>query len=252
MPVTLRVVGLAVAIAAVGASASAAAAPTAAKPRGEVVALRVDVGPDGHVLSSRPLDTSLALNAIAQQYATKLVLAPAHKDGRAVASSTCLTLALVAEPRPDGSFGLQLKRAINGPCVVVVGKTTPPRVAREQGGLIVLGAKLRDDGSVDAASITTEKSELRVPSMFDQARYVEAATKALRASRFQLDEVDGKPVPAHVSAPFRFGGGPVKPKRGDDKARGGPPPAKDPMPSWNATSLVTGVDLPSIDYTSKP
>lgn len=231
---------------------TAGAAEPGARTRTELVALRVDLGQDGHVLSSRPLDTTLPLNAIAQQYAAKLVLTPARKDGRAVASSTCLTLSLVAEPRPDGSFGLHLKRAINGPCVVSVGKATPPIVSREQGGLIVLGANLRADGSVDAGSISTEKSELRVPSMFDEARYVDAASKSLRACRFQLDTVDGMAVPAHVSAPFRFGGGPTKPGRGKDAPRRGAPPPEDPMPSWNATSLVSGVDLPRIDYTSKP
>ncbi len=243
---------LVLACASASAGAASAAAPDA-RPRSEVVALRVDVGPDGHVLSSKPLDSTLPLNTIAQQYAAKLTLAPARKDGHAVASSTCLTLALVAAPRPDGSFGLHLNRAINGPCVVAVGKATPPKVAPEQGGLVVLGANLKEDGSVDAASISTVKTELRVPSMFDEARYVDAATKSLRASRFELDVVDGKPVPAHVSAPFRFGGGPVKPKRGEEESRrGGEAPPDDPMPSWNATSTVTGIELPKIDYAATP
>ena len=84
---------------------------------------------------------------------------------------------------------------------------------------------------------------------FDQARYEDTAKGALRESHFELDTVAGAPVPAHVSAPFRFGGGPVKPTRREESKRGGLPPMDLMLPSWNATSTQAGVELAKIDYT---
>ncbi len=241
---------LIVATSAASAAAAETGQATGPQARNEVLALHVDVGPDGHVTASRPMNPALPLNAIAQQYASKLAFTPASKDGKPVASTTCLTLGLAAEPQPDGNFALKLKRAINGPCVTTVGKSRPPNVDRKQGGLVVIGANLLADGGVDASSMTVERAELRVASAFDQARYEDTAKGALRATRFELDTVAGAPVPAHVSAPFRFGGGPVKPKRGEEKKRGGAPPPMDLMlPSWNATSTQAGVQLAKIDYT---
>jgi hypothetical protein len=230
--------------------ASAAARAAGPAPRSEVLELRVDVGADGHITASRPMDSSLPLNAIAQRYAAKLAFSPARSNGRAVASTTCLTVGLVAEPQPDGNFALRLKRAVNGPCVAVVGKANPPRIPRGQGALVVIGANLLADGRVDAASMAAERTELRVPSSFDASRFVTAAQRSLRDSRFELDTVDGKPVTAHVSAPFRFGGGPARQKPDEEEARhGAPPPGEFMLPSWNATSTVAGVELPKIDYT---
>lgn len=252
LPTSLAAMLLLAAGAVLPAVAAAVAAPADAAARlplpTQVLALRVELDGSGHVVSSKPLDAQSPLNAVAQQYASKLVFTPARKDGQPASSSTCLTLALATAARPDGTFGLHLKRAINGPCVVSVGKANPPRVPREQGGLVVLGANLKADGRVDASSLSTEKAELRVPSSFDEARYVDAATQALRGTRFELDTVAGQPIPSHVSAPFRFGGGPAKRKHDEEKRRGAPPP-EDPMPSWNAVSSVPGTDLPKIDFT---
>ncbi|CAN5182057.1 hypothetical protein BH11PSE14_BH11PSE14_04910 [soil metagenome] len=232
-----------------GAVAAETGKPPGPQARNEVLALHVDVGPDGRVTASRPMNPALPLNAIAQQYASKLTFTPASKDGKPVASTTCLTLGLAAEPQPDGNFALKLKRAINGPCVIAVGKSRPPNVDRKQGGMVVIGANLRADGHVDASSMAVERAELRVPSAFDQARYEDTAKGALRESHFELDTVAGAPVPAHVSAPFRFGGGPVKPTRREESKRGGPPPMDLMLPSWNATSTQAGVELAKIDYT---
>jgi hypothetical protein len=217
--------------------------------RTETIFLRVSVGADGHVLSTRPFDTRAAMVQVAQQYATKLVFTPATHDGRAVPAGTCLTMRLAAEPRPDGTFGVKLRRAVSGPCVVTVGKTEPPKVGRENGALVVIGADLRADGRVDEQSLAMESAQLRVPSSFAEARYREAAEKSLHGSRFELDTVDGQPVPAHVSVPFQFGGGPGKPPPGEERKRGEPPPDA-PLPSWKSKSLVPNTELASLDYTA--
>jgi hypothetical protein len=226
-----------------------AAADAPARARAETIYLRVAVGADGHVLSTTPFDEHAAMVGVAQQYASKLVFAPAKRDGRPVPAGTCLTMRLAAEPRPDGTFGVKLRRALSGPCVVTVGKTEPPKVGRENGALVVIGADLRADGRVDEQSLAMESAQLRVPSSFAEARYREAAEKSLRGSRFELDTVDGQPVPAHVSVPFQFGGGPGKPPPGEERKRGAPPPDA-PLPSWNSKSLVPNVELASLDYTA--
>jgi hypothetical protein len=216
--------------------------------RTETLYLRASVGADGHVLSTRPFDARAALAQVAQLYAAKLVFTPARRDGRAVPATTCLTMRFVAEPRPDGAFGVRLRRAVSGPCVVTVGKTEAPKVGGENGALVVVGANLQADGHVDPGSLATESVQMRVPSSFAEARYVEAAQKSLRGSRFELDTVDGQPVPAHVSAPIQFGSGPAKPPTGAEGERGVAPDA--PLPSWNARSLLPNVELPKLDYTA--
>jgi hypothetical protein len=238
---------LLLALAAAPALAADAAAP--AKPRSETIFLRVAVGADGHVASTTAFDDKSAMLGLARSYASKLVFTPATRDGRAAAAETCLTVRMVATPRPDGTFAVGLKRAISGPCVVSVGKTEPPRVPRDAGGLVVMGAVVRTDGSVDPASVVVESAQLRVPSSFVEARYRDAAEKSLRATRFEADKVDGKPVAAHVSVPFQFGRGPTRPDRKDEGRRGVPPPEV-PLPSWNAKSLEPNVRLASIDFTA--
>jgi hypothetical protein len=225
-----------------------AAADAPAQVRSETLFLRVAVGADGHVLSATPFDDHAAMAGVAQQYASKLVFAPAKREGRAVPATTCLTVRLVAEPRPDGTFGVRLRRALSGPCVVVVGKTEAPKVGRDNGALVVICARLRADGRVDEDSLALESAQLRVPSSFAEARFREAATKSLRGSRFELDTVDGVPVPAHVSVPFQFGSGPGKPKPGEEPGLGAPLPESQ-LPSWNATSLLPTLELAKLDYS---
>jgi len=227
----------------------AAADAPVAQVRAETIFLRVSVGADGHVLSATPFDDHAAMSGVAQQYASKLVFTPAKREGRPVPAATCLTVRLAAEPRPDGTFGVKLRRAISGPCVEAVGKTEPPKVGRDNGALVVIGARLRADGRVDEDSLTLESAQLRVPSSFAEARYREAAEKSLRGSRFKLDTVDGVPVPSHVSVPFQFGSGPGKPKPGEEGKRGAPPPESS-LPSWNATSLLPTLELAKLDYTA--
>jgi hypothetical protein len=233
-------------------AAPAAAAPPEASPaaRSEIIVYRVAVGADGRVTSARPFDPAAPMADIGQGFASRLVFTPAQKDGRAAASTTCATLHISAEPKPDKTYGVRLLRAVNAPCLLDVGSALPPRVNRgENGGRIVLGANLLPDGRVDAGSITLESAELRVPQPGTQARYEDHARLTLRGSRFELDTVDGAPVTVHVSAPFEYGGGPGKRKPGEDRKRGAPPETPK-LPSWNATSTVPGVQVPKIDYTA--
>lgn len=232
---------------------SAMAAGKQDKLPAQMLGLRVTVDATGKVQSSRPIDPQAApgLNQAAAEIARKLSFTPARKNGVAVASETSLTLTLALEPRGDGQFGLQLRRAINGPGVLTVGKMVPPRYqqGKEKGALVVVGVDLRADGSVDLDTLKAERMELRVPSSFAEARYLDAIKTSLRGSRFELDKIDGVVVPAHVSVPYRFGGGPTKPKRGEEESRGGDNKLSEmELPSWNALSTVPGIDLARIDF----
>lgn len=234
----------------VAASAAAAAPPAPPTARDEVIVYRVAVGADGKVTSARPFDPAAPMADIGQGFASRLVFTPAQKDGRAAPSTTCATLHIRAEPKPDNTYGVRLLRAVNAPCLLDVGSALPPRVNRgENGGRIILGANLRTDGRVDPDSIALESAELRVPQPNTQARYEDHARLTLRGSRFELDTVDGAPVTVHVSAPFEYGGGPGKRKPGEERKRGAPPETPK-LPSWNATSTVPGVQVPKIDFTA--
>ena len=236
-----------------------ATAPAAAgdpdRLRPQFIGLRVTVDAAGKVQAAQPLDAQAlpGLNRAGEEIARKLSFQPARKNGVPVASETTLSLALALEPRGDGQFGLQLKRAQNGPTLLAVGKSEPPRYqqGRENGALVVVGVNLQADGRPDMASLAKEHMELRVASEFAEARYLDAATKALRGSRFQLDKVDGVDIPAHISVPFRFGGGPKKAEPGQEESKRGHKPDQDmDLPSMNALSLVAGVELAKIDYTA--
>lgn len=221
-------------------------------PRPQSISLRVVVDAAGKVQSATPLDSSLlpALNQAAGEVARKLTFTPARKDGRAVASETTLSVTLALEPKANGQYGLQLKRAQNGPTLLAVGKSIPPRYqqGKENGALVVLGANLRADGSIDMDSLKTERMELRVPSTFAEERYLEAAKNSLKGSRFQLDKVDGVEIPARLSIPFRFGGGPTKPKPGDQARRGKVTAPQSDLPALDAVSSIAGVELARIRY----
>ena len=243
---------------AAGAAKPDAAAEAAKIPR--YVLLRVEVDAAGHVQAARPLnkDEIPALANAAMEISRKLSFTPARKDGRAVASETSLMLELMLVPKPGGGAGVALNGAHNGPSVVKVGRSPPPKVARN-GGTVVVGVDLRADGSVDMASFTVEKVEMRTPSSADEERYTAAARQSLKETVFQLDQVDGVAIPAHISVPYQFNGGPKKPERngaaldddedegGGNSGRGGVPRKQAP-PSITAVSKVPGVDLPRIDY----
>lgn len=227
-------------------------AGAAAPPRPQLIGLRVAVDAAGKVQSATPIDPSAlaALNSAAGEIARKLSFTPARKDGRAVASETTLSLTLALEPRASGQYGLALKRAHNGPSLLAIGKAIPPRYqqGKENGALVVVGANLRADGSIDMDSLKTERMELRVPSTFAEARYLDVVKNSLHGSRFQLDKVDGVEIPSRLSIPFLFGGGPTKPKPGDEPRRGAPPSQEAGLPGLTAVSSIPGVELPQIRY----
>ena len=224
----------------------------AAAPRPQLIGLRVSVDAAGKVQTATPIDPSLlpALNSAAGEIARKLTFSPARKDGRAVASETTLSLTLALEPKANGQYGLALRRAQNGPTLLAIGKSIPPRYqqGKENGALVVVGANLRADGSLDMDSLKTERMELRVPSKFAEARYLDVVKNSLQGSRFQLDKVDGVEIPSRLSIPFRFGGGPAKPKPGEEPRRGAAPPQEADLPALSAVSSIPGVELPQIRY----
>lgn len=234
------------------AASLAADVAVAAPPRTQLVGLRVGVDAAGKVRSATPIDPSLlpALNNAAGEIARKLTFTPARKDGRAVSSETTLSLTLVLEPKANGQYGLALKRAYNGPSLLAIGKAIPPRYqqGKENGALVVVGADLRADGGLDMDSLKTERMELRVPSTFAEARYLDVVKNSLHGSRFQLDKVDGVEIPSRLSIPFRFGGGPSKPKPGDEPRRGALPATESDLPGLSAVSSIPGVELPQIRY----
>ena len=237
---------LVIAVAGLGASpvfaADQAAAADARLPAPQMVLMRVQVGADGHVRSANLLDPSIvpAIGGAAQAVAKKLTFAPATKEGRPVPSETSLVVTLGFEHQGAG-FGIKLLRAQNGPSVVAVGKAQQPKTPKSNGAMVLVGADLRPDGSVDIESFKVERSELRVPSEFDQSQYEKAARLSLKDTRFMLDTVDGIGIPSRISVPFLFNGGAGKPREGEAPA---------PTPSLTATSRIEGIVLPKIDYTA--
>ncbi|MEO8160372.1 MAG: TonB family protein [Arenimonas sp.] len=224
------------------------AAPTPAAQRPQAVALRVGVDAAGMVQSANVLDpaTSPAIAQAAQEIARKLQFQPARTSGRAVASETTLTLVLALVPRGEG-FGIALRRAQNGPSVKVMGKANPPRVGRDNGGLVMVSVDLDAQGAPVMASFKVEKVELRVPSTFAEERFVNAAKLSLKSTQFQLDKVDGIETPARITVPFQFNGGAARPKQGEDELKP-EQVARDAAPSLTETSSIPEIELPKIDY----
>jgi hypothetical protein len=218
------------------------------------VLLRVQVGADGKVQGTAKSLDPHALPVIvqaAQQVAGKLTFAPATKGGRPVASETTLVVTLGFEPQAGGGFGISVLRAQNGPSVVALGKAQPPKVPRTNGGLIVVGADLRADGSVDAETFKVEKAELRVPSEFDQSQYEKAARVSLKDTRFMLDKVDGIEIPSRISVALVFNGGAAKRSvSNDSENREKDKEAREMPPALTAVSKIEGVTLPKIDYNA--
>ena len=182
-----------------------AAAPTPVqKTRVEIVSLRVTVDAAGKVQTSRPSDpqTAPGLLAVAEAFARKLAFTPARKQGVAVPGETTLTLVIALEPRADGQYGPHLRRATNGPGVLEVGRTVAPKYqqGKENGALVGVAVSLLADGSTDMGTLATERMELRVPSAFAEARYLDAVKTSLRETRFDLDKVDGVAIPAAAPA----------------------------------------------------
>lgn len=239
-------------------TATALAAATPATPAQEhMMGVRVAVDAAGKVTSAQPSDPAAipALNQAATEIARKLAFDPATKDGVAAASETTLFLLLVLEPKNNGQFGIRLKRAQSGPDRSKSAPVIPPKYQqRDANALVVVTVDLRADGGVDPASIKAETMELKVKSKFAEARYLDAIASSLRESRFILDKVAGVDVPARLTLPYQFGGGPGR--GGDDEdaseasKKGGEPVADKPTPEMKSQSLVAGVTLPKVRFTA--
>jgi hypothetical protein len=165
-----------------------------------------------------------------------------------VPSETTLTLVLALVPRGEG-FGIALRRAQNGPSVKQMGKTNPPRVGRDNGGLVMVSVDLDAEGNPEMGSFKVEKVELRVPSSFAEQRFVDAAKNSLKATQFQLDKVDGIETPARISVPFQFNGGAAKPRQGEEELKP-EQVARDALPSLTEVSKIPDIELPKIEYSA--
>lgn len=244
--------------------ALAVAAPALAAPETggpvppQVVMLKVGVDAGGRVQTTASLDPEAApaMLQAAEAYARKLAFTPARKGGVAVPSETYLSLVIAVEPTGEGKFALKLRRAVNGPGVASLGKLDPPKnLGRKAGASIVVSVDVDAAGKPDMDSFKTEKVELREPSSFAEARYLDAIRQSVRHSRFDPDKVAGAPVPSRVSLPYRFGMGGAKPKPGaDEGGRGKPPAPADPsdQPTMQGSSLQPDVELPKIDFKAGP
>jgi hypothetical protein len=228
------------------------------------VSLRVNVDAHGRVLTARNLDpkTPAAVQVAAQEIASKLVFAPATRNGQPMASETSLSMTLALVPRATGGFGMSLRRAQNGPSVLSAQIVTP-NVSRENGGVVVVGVDLLPDGSPDMKTFRPEKVELRTPSSFAEERFVDAARTSLKDARFLLDKVDGIDVPSRLRIPFVFNGGLREPRREEglgERGRYGEqaPSAKsadapqDEALALSAVSRIEGITLPRIDFVAPP
>ena len=117
-------------------------------------------------------------------------------DGRPVASVTHLQIGLRARPLADGDFGLEVASVQNGVRLVEVGAMSFPAAAarRNQQGTVQVVATVHPDGRV-------EVHETRG----DAPRALHAAaSRMLRSSRFEPEQVDGRPVAARIEKPVRF------------------------------------------------
>lgn len=121
---------------------------------------------------------------------------PARVDGRPVSSVTHLQIGLRARPLADGSFGLEVASVQNGVRLVEVGAMSYPAGAmrRNQQGTVEVVATVHPDGRV-------EVHETRG----DAPRALHAAaSRMLRSSRFEPEQIDGRPVAARIEKPVRF------------------------------------------------
>lgn len=239
----------------------ALAAPASAAPEGaggppppQTIMLKVGVDAAGRVQTTASLDPSAvpAYLQAAENYARRLEFTPARKGGVAAPSETFLSLVIATEPVGDGKFALKLRRAVNGPGVVSLGKLEVPKYQGRRGGaMIVVSVDVDAQGKPDMATFKTEKAELRDDNSFAEARYVDAIRNSVRHSVFAPDKVAGAAVPSRVTLPYRFGMGGDKPKQGEEEgSRGKPPKAFDPsnQPTMQGVSLQPEVELPKLDY----
>jgi TonB family protein len=188
-------------------AASAATAPAAQE---HTIGVRVGVDAAGKVVSAQPSDPAAiaALNQAALEIARKLSFNPATKDGVAQPSEVSLFLQLVIEAKANRQFGIRLKKALTALDRSKSAPVIPPTYQqRDAKALVVVAVDVRADGTVDPDSIKPVRMQLKVPSKFAEARYLDAIGASLRDSQFIVDTVGGVAVPARLTLPYKFGGG---------------------------------------------
>jgi TonB family protein len=216
--------------------------------REQSVAVQVQIDANGKVKSAQVVPdptVPAALNRVATELALKLGFVPAKKAGQAVPSESVLFLVLAIEPRSDGTFGIRLKQASNGPMVVHMGKIYLPKYqARgDRGATLVVGVSLGADGVPAMESFKAESVMMRSPSKFAEARYLDAIATSLRNTRFRVDKVDGVAIPTYVRLPYQFDGGGEKL---DGKT--GQPAKQSSPPGMEERSEQQGVELPRVVF----
>jgi hypothetical protein len=227
-------------------------AATAAMPP-QMVVFRVSVDAGGHVVAATPLDerAAPALRQAAEAYARKLVFTPARKGGAPVPSQTHLSLVLATRPAGDGRFTLYLERAISGPGVSKLALPPKPKLRGEgQHATVIARVNVGANGEPDMASFEPVSVKLREDFGSSEARFYDAVRVSVRHTRFLPDLVDGTPVPARLTLPYRFGRGGDKPPDGEGRGRDAPPPDPGEQPVMQAESLDPDIQLPKVDYKS--
>ena len=175
--------------------------------------------------ADRP-DTLLpALNQAAQEMARKLPFTPARKDGRPVPSETTLSLTLALEPGRNGSSACSCKRAQNGPSLLagrqVRMSAETPR-ASETAALVVVGADLRADGSVDMDTLEDREAwSCACLPAFAEERYVECGRECpSRAAASSSTRSMASRSPRGSACRSSSAAAPSKPQAGESGRRG--------------------------------
>jgi hypothetical protein len=228
-------------------------AATAAMPP-QMLVFRVSVDAGGRVVAATPLDerAAPALRQAAEAYARKLVFTPARKAGAPVPSQTHLSLVLATRPAGDGRFALYLERAVSGPGVAKLVLPPKPKLRGEgQHATVIARVDVGANGEPDMDSFEPVSVKLREDFGNSEARFLDAVRVSVRHTRFLPDLVDGAPVPARLTLPYRFGRGGDKPPEGqEERGRDAPPPDPGEQPVMQAESLDPNIQLPKVDYKS--
>jgi TonB family protein len=227
------------------------------------IGVRVGIDAAGKVVSAKPSDPAAiaALNQAALEIARKLPFNPATRDGVAQPSEVSLFLLLALEPKPAGQFGIRLKKALTALDRSEAAPVVPPKYQQsDANALVVVSVDVRADGTVDPDSIKPVRMQLKVPSKFAEARYLDAISASLRDSMFIVDTVGGVAVPARLTLPYRFGGGAGRGRPQTERKASTPSsvdtglPAGDdkddipgePPPEAKVESLLPNVILPTL------
>lgn len=121
---------------------------------------------------------------------------PARVDGRPVSSVTHLQIGLRARPLAGDAFGLEVASVQSGVRLVEVGALSFPAGA----------ARRNLQGSVDVVATVHPDGRVEVhETRGDAPRALHAAARRmLRSSRFEPEQVDGRPIAARIEKPVRF------------------------------------------------